>query len=85
MEFKRVKRNDYIEANKSKGDFKDILNRKCSICKNQEWTSEIKFVDGASFDCLAGFGCKDGSAYVCDDCFKSHFQEHSWTFDTLFV
>jgi hypothetical protein len=85
MNFKRVERNDYIEANKSKGDFADLLNSKCSICKKNEWTSEVKSTDGASFECLTGFGCRDGSAFVCNDCFKSYFEEHSWDFGKLFV
>lgn len=75
MKFKRVERKEYEE----------LLKRKCSICQKQEWTSEIKSDDSVSFECLAGFGCKDGSSLVCDDCFKSHFEEHSWSFDTLFV
>ena len=85
MDFKRVERKEYIEANKSKGNFEELLKSKCSICKNQEWTSEIKSDGAASFECLAGFGCKDGSSLVCDDCFKSHFEEHPWSFDALFV
>jgi hypothetical protein len=85
MNFKRVKREDYIEANKSKGNYKEVLKSKCAICKEREWTSEIKSVDGASFDCLIGFGCKDGSAFLCNECFKSHFEDHSWSFGPLFV
>ena len=85
MKFKRVERKDYIEANKKKGDFKELLENKCAICNEREWTSEVKSEDGTSFDCLVGFGCKDGSAFVCDECFKSHFEEHSWDFGTLFV
>ena len=85
MNFKRIDRKDYIRANKSKGDFEELLNRKCNICKKNEWTSEIKSGDGASFDCLTGFGCKDGSAFVCDNCFEGYFENHSWEFGTLFV
>ena len=79
MKFKRVERKDYIEANKSEGNFAGLLESKCSICKEREWTSEVKSDDGT------GFGCKDGSAFVCDECFKSHFEEHSWDFGKLFV
>ena len=75
MDFKRVGRKEY----------EDMLNKKCSICNEREWTSVVKSDDAPSFDCLIGFGCRDGSALVCDECFKSHFEEHAWSFDTLFV
>ena len=85
MGFKRIERKEFIKASKLKGGYKEILNRKCSICKEKEWTSEIKSDDKPSFECLTGFGCKDGSAFLCDDCFKSHFEQHSWSFGELFV
>ena len=43
MEFKRVERKEHIEANKSKGDFEEILKKKCKAHKD-----EIALIDEAA-------------------------------------
>jgi hypothetical protein len=83
MEFRRKDRRDHEEANKLKGDFTDLLNTKCSLCKEKPWVFYVGESGSDSFTYLDGLGCPDGFAVVCEDCFQKHFSQYAWRYDSL--
>jgi len=80
MEFNRQDRKDYEQANELKGDFSDMLNRNCDLCKEKTWAFCVNSKGEDSFGYLGKFGLDEGYSLVCEECFNKHFDRHDWRY-----
>jgi len=80
MEFNVQDRTDYQSANEFKGDFSEMLGRKCDLCKEKAWAFCVKSRDEDSLGYLDKFGLDEGYSLVCEECFNKHFDRHDWRY-----
>jgi hypothetical protein len=80
LHFVKKIRADYEAANRAKDLYEDILNQKCDLCKEREWSFVVSSDDDEASEYLSRFGRHEGYALACDDCFNKNFDQYPWRF-----
>jgi hypothetical protein len=80
LNFVKKIRADYEAANRAKDLYEDILNQKCDLCKEKEWSFVVNSDDDEASEYISRFGRQEGYALTCDDCFNKNFDQYPWKF-----